>query len=460
MFETIASSLRSATGAVRRQRRSRRSKNKSNAPHTASECKADRGVQTDSDECACVAVESHHQILPDTESGAAVEAWKKRAHEAEHHARSVEARLAVANRRLDAERASFNQQLEQAQQAARQAQASQAEDRTNRPQAALAEPGRELRRAQDELREAVALLDTKSAELRDAQAYLSRHDDVADAEVLRLVEGINSRIFQAAASITDAFQPRYGGQKDVLAWQEVASRVQHTLSDDLLHALHSIDHFDDSLMQTLLQAVMVFYAGQLCDTWDFDAIGPHQVLQKVYCSIRQKERQSVAGRWRALSRTYVKTFLENDTGLEASANDVLMGRITDILLICGIAGAPQELRREVEDSYADAIREIVHKSLEFQRITGEGIISRDLLVVDTKPGEPFNPSCMVDEWADPKKARRRVEPRPVLCTTQLGLVREEKKVIGGEEAIARVVLLKPKVVLTSFLEELLNASSS
>ncbi len=148
-------------------------------------------------------------------------------------------------------------------------------------------------------------------------------------------------------------------------------------------------------------------------------------------------------------------FLADERERQQTASDTLLRHITDILLVSGIAVAPQDLRTEVERSHADGLREVVRQSLEFQRITGEGIISRDLLIVATNLGEPFDPSRMVDEWADPKG----FDHHPVLCTTQLGLVREERKATGsgdGEEGIVTVILLKPKVVLTSLLEELWN----
>lgn len=156
-------------------------------------------------------------------------------------------------------------------------------------------------------------------------------------------------------------------------------------------------------------------------------------------------------------------FLKDGVDIERRASDVLMGHITDILLTRGMAAGPQDLRTEVVNSYADVLRGVVHLSLEFQRTTGEGIISRDLLVITTDPGEPFDPSRMAEEWADPRSEVHSADPVPVpvLCTTQLGLVREERRAsegAGGEGGIAEVVLLKPKVVLMSLLEELSNES--
>lgn len=140
------------------------------------------------------------------------------------------------------------------------------------------------------------------------------------------------------------------------------------------------------------------------------------------------------------------------------ASDMLVNSIIEILLASGVGTPRQDLREELEHSYGNALHEIVHQSLEFQRITGERIISRDIRVAIVDPGCPFDRSVMADEWADPKRAGYGADPHPVLCTTHLGLVRE-KRVTGkvdGEEGMEELVLLKPQVVLKSLLEELAN----
>ena len=50
-----------------------------------------------------------------------------------------------------------------------------------------------------------SLLDTRTTELRDAQAYLSKADKIAHAEVQRMVENLNAQVFQLAALVTDSF---------------------------------------------------------------------------------------------------------------------------------------------------------------------------------------------------------------------------------------------------------------
>ena len=51
----------------------------------------------------------------------------------------------------------------------------------------------------------VALLDTRSSELRGAQAFLTKADSTSGADVVRMVESLGAEILQIAAFIADYF---------------------------------------------------------------------------------------------------------------------------------------------------------------------------------------------------------------------------------------------------------------
>ena len=163
---------------------------------------------------------------------------------------------------------------------------SKAEDRVKALEGTIGQLSRELLQSQYGLEQTTALLDTRSAELNDAQAYLSKLDDIADSDVLQLVSGINSRIFQATSNIANAFQPRYDEQKGEQVSEEAAARLRGLLSDDVLLALRSLHHTDDPLVvQIALQAATASHSKWLCTTWDFQ-IGPC-LLQHIYRSVRE-----------------------------------------------------------------------------------------------------------------------------------------------------------------------------
>lgn len=164
-----------------------------------------------------------------------------------------------------------------------------------------------------------------------------------------------------------------------------------------------------------------------------------------------------------MCRTYVKglTSTEEDHGILAAR--VLSEHVADILLACGVrVQQRQELLDEVACSFSEALHEISRLAFQFQRIAGECIVSSDLCPVVVENGTDFDPNRMTNEWADPRRSRRSVETTPVLCTTQLGLVRETVRsktgVEGGDEQWQATVtiLLKPRVVLTTMLDELRN----
>ncbi|PIL34584.1 hypothetical protein GSI_03363 [Ganoderma sinense ZZ0214-1] len=444
MFDDITSSLgslgSSADNTTSQHHRSASPTGGPGSTHT-SRYKGDAGVQDDPTRRGTGAIQSYPQKPQPEDPWAVAQAWWTKTYEAEERVKQIQAALTKTEQDLRR----TNEQV------------YEAEHRINELQTALTRSQQELCRTNDELRDTAALLDRRSAELRDAQAYLSHPDDVADAEVLHLVERINSRIFQTAASIADAFQSQYGKQKDIQASQEAATRVRGFLGSKLLHALSTVDYSrDPSVVQTALQAAFVSFVAWLCATWDFGATGRKNALPKIYQHIRKTEQQSVAGRWRALSRTYVKMLVENGEDSESIEVHELVRDIADILLVCGVVAEPQNLHTEIGSTYADALREVIHLSFEVQRIAGEVIISRDLQIFTARRGKPFDPSRMIDKWGDPKKTPHAEETHPVLCTTQLGLVREEIKAteggVGGE--IVAVVLLEPTVVLTSFLEQL------
>ena len=118
---------------------------------------------------------------------------------------------------------------------------------------------------------------------------------------------------------------------------------------------------------------------------------------------------------------------------------------------------PQALLDDVKKSFGCKLQEPVRLALQLQEMIGEMIVSRDLSVVVAPVDAPFDPALMVDEWAHPTKGRSSpVQPHPVLCTTQLGLIREEVRAEGDETGmvVENTVLLRPTVVLASMLEKL------
>lgn len=130
------------------------------------------------------------------------------------------------------------------------------------------ETSRELEHVRSTLDDTKTLLATRTAELRDAQAYLSKTDTVSHADVQRMVEALNAQIFQVAALLTDGltFSAPLSSAIDATgAYQNTERWIGKTMT----HFLHSTLHSDDPVwVQMALGAVATLFASWTVNAWD------------------------------------------------------------------------------------------------------------------------------------------------------------------------------------------------
>ncbi|KAI0668086.1 hypothetical protein C8Q78DRAFT_980301 [Trametes maxima] len=340
--------------------------------------------------------------------------------------------------------------------------ATQLENQAQQSRARIEGLQRQLACARDEhqLEAARSLLSIKSAELQEAQEFLTKADDVSDSEMLQLVENMNSHIVQLSASICDEFRAAY--ERGILGTEERARQAyqrlltSQLLPQQLLDSLHNFDHSQDSVVaETALQAALTGYTAWLCNTWN---LGVLPWLHDLYWSIRSNEPQSVAGRWRALSRKHTRVLLSTTEEQHNTGVRYMVLHVVDVLLVCGVTGSDHELPLKVVGRFGDAFRNVAELAFQFQSIASERIISHDVLIVYPNPGSPFDVSYMKDEWGGPTASQSRGERGTVLCAIQLGLMTEvaltaDDKVKRGR-GVRHTILLKSPVVLDTVLDEL------
>lgn len=136
------------------------------------------------------------------------------------------------------------------------------------------EKTRELGHLQTAHQDMQSLLDTRTRELRDAQAYLTKTDSISHADVQRMVEKLNSLIFQLSAQIADDFafgdiRP-YGDTLDSAYFN-----VTKFAGQPMAHLLYTTSHVEDcAWVQLGLQAALSCFTSWLITTWDprFDAV--------------------------------------------------------------------------------------------------------------------------------------------------------------------------------------------
>lgn len=132
----------------------------------------------------------------------------------------------------------------------------------------------------------LAMLGLRSLEQPGSDSLAARQDLVSDAEVAKMLETLNSEIFEAAAYIADSFEfdpePFHTSE-----FKEACTRVNKILGPTMMQNLTSIRHDEDPLIvQIACQASMVDSMRRIIASWCFDGSKVEQFLPELYGKIR------------------------------------------------------------------------------------------------------------------------------------------------------------------------------
>ncbi len=149
----------------------------------------------------------------------------------------------------------------------------------------LTQTKRELEVCRRERRDIEALLQVRTAELRDAQQYLGKSDTASYADVKRMVEALNSQIFQMAAQVVDAF-PFQESRPQVLS-EQIASRrdiISTSVGPELARIVAISSHsVDPILVQVMIQAYLARRANDIIIAWGIDLRSSYdKLLRGIY----------------------------------------------------------------------------------------------------------------------------------------------------------------------------------
>ncbi|PCH36684.1 hypothetical protein WOLCODRAFT_20686 [Wolfiporia cocos MD-104 SS10] len=307
------------------------------------------------------------------------------------------------------------------------------------------------------------LVGTRTADLRDAQLYLTKTDSVSDAEILALVEQLNSEIFQAAAQISDSIDfDNVVHHTEPLLIESAKERIRPLVGEALVGLLGIVRHRDDPFcIQIALQASTVAFACKIIATWTFEPDDGKVSFNRVYTEIRHNERQGVSGRWRALTRLHTKAFLHPGDVMKTYLLERLTQYIVDIFAVSGfqVQGSPEASCAFLSNYHADRLKTLTESCLRLRQIIGEEVISGDFETLIVAPGEKFDGDHATDGYADPKADNSPTPCHRAPCTTAMGLQRVIQT--GGtdsERALRPTILLKPVVALETLASELCQSS--
>ena len=180
---------------------------------------------------------------------------------------------------------------------------------------------------------------------------------------------------------------------------------------------------------------------------------------------RRQESTAVCGRWRVLTRQYVK-HLEDQDRMARYVREDMIESISAILWTAGESRCDfPQLCCGIEEDFGEKLGALVAACTALAKALGEDIIASDIRLFCPFFDDKYLKGIMDDASeggrAKPSKAQPLAHTPPVLCTTELGLQRCEKVVgDGGVQESSRIMMLKPQVLLASFVEEMIGGGQA
>ncbi|KIL60616.1 hypothetical protein M378DRAFT_915073 [Amanita muscaria Koide BX008] len=290
------------------------------------------------------------------------------------------------------------------------------------------------------------LLQERSAELSTAQQFLGKTDNISPTEVARLVETLNADIAQQSNFILDSLSYRkWTGSANDLGrlLTELSDLLGTSLCNNLWRRMNDPNlGFDHLLTQLALQTGLTKACESIINPWNPPFWDEGKIFDRVYGAMGRDVGQVVAGKWRALSSTYL--------GMDRGANKEYLREVL-LKLITAVSG-PLQSGDSLPPDIKGKVDNITRKALEIHEHVRSGLTSMDLMVYSIPCGTQFDASQMEDSNAPNRrteKAENDNQDGKVICTLEMGLRYEQRVPSGkqGEFTDETGVILKSKVVL-------------
>ncbi|KAK2464375.1 hypothetical protein APHAL10511_003522 [Amanita phalloides] len=330
---------------------------------------------------------------------------------------------------------------------------------TKRDLVAVEDRARQTRRELDVVREKYEqtqeLLQTRTAELKAAQTFLTTADKLSNVDVVNMIDKLNADMLQVSALVADAFtfEPKNESDLETIESaqvEEAIDRATETVGPRMVQLLMSSEHNEDPiLVQIAFQGGMCAYVHWIISSWYFadpeTDNDNERVLWDVYHHMRISDDQAIYGRWRAMTRKHARQMTSDNANLTMFFLDAFVM----ILITAGLKQEPSYIADMIQTRFADDIDRIIKKSQELKKVLGEDVTSCELEMLYFEPDYEFSEATMEDTFQDQSVKENGQTSEGVLCTTDLGLIRQEKIKDTGDWK--ETVLLKPKIVLQSKL---------
>ncbi|KAJ7141732.1 hypothetical protein C8R43DRAFT_1200684 [Mycena crocata] len=295
----------------------------------------------------------------------------------------------------------------------------------------------------EEAQKREALAKVERSHENAGQGFCATVNATSMADVRRMMEDLESEIFQTAAALSEFdFRTRMRATGAPSADSERMNRVLGRELAGLLLASGKPRPVPAMVVQVALQAVMASWTEYMLHSWILKSSDYSSGFwRKLYAQIHSSEEPKDAARWRAITRKQLNK--------QASLSDVqnsLVSSISDVLILAKARNEPPS-RRAIEATFGDRIAAITRLVLELNKAIGTDVVSEDLEAFIIGPGEKFELKIMDNMWEDDDTP---AAPESVVCTTALGLRAR------GHSGRDGLLIMKPKVLLPSILREVVG----
>lgn len=151
----------------------------------------------------------------------------------------------------------------------------------------------EVGRVKGEHLEAVELLGIRTAELKGAEAFLTKADQLSGADVIKLVVEMNAEILQTAATVAEGVtiaQKNDEGERELDSEEvkEAYMRTEEIVGPRMTELLRTSEHHEDPiLVQIALQASLSAYTHWIVSSWCFESPEDEHMLSEIYARVRE-----------------------------------------------------------------------------------------------------------------------------------------------------------------------------
>ncbi len=152
----------------------------------------------------------------------------------------------------------------------------------------------ELQKRATEQKQMKELLEARTGELKGAQTFLTKADQLSGADVIKLVEELNAEIMQTAASMAEELVVEEkklnseGKEQESDETRAAIARTEEIVGPRLTDLLRTSEHHEDPiLIQTAFQTGMAAYTHWMISSWCFESPEDEHMLSEIYARVRE-----------------------------------------------------------------------------------------------------------------------------------------------------------------------------